>query len=103
MSRSQPLEAPPLRSAAEATTAFVRGLPPAGLARIEAQVAGREAMPLLCVVEAALATALPRQVAQELVWLGGAPPSGAHTLRLQAFGAGGKVLAEASHEFGAPS
>ena len=91
---------PHLQSALEATKSFVARLavPPC---RLEAKVASAEGMPLLCAVEAALAQARARPAAQELVWLSGTAPAGAHVLRLQAFGPAGELLAEAVHEFAA--
>jgi hypothetical protein len=91
---------PPLQSVTEATRAFVSRALPNLPTRVEAKISSREGMPLLCAVEAALAQTLPRQTAQELVWLSGAPSAGAHLLRLQAFGPGNELLAEAVHEFG---
>ena len=49
--------------------------------------------------QAVLGEALPKPVTQELVWLSGAPKSGVHRLRLQAFGPHNTLLAEATHEF----
>ncbi len=83
----------------QATLDFVSGVLAAGPARLEARVSSREGMPLLCSVEAALAQSLPRSAAQELVWLKDLPPSGLDVLRLQAFGADRRLLAEAVHEF----
>lgn len=88
----------PVQSVAEATRSFLQRLK--APARVEVKVASGQGMPLLCAVEAALAGALPRSAAQELVWLSGAP-AGAHQLRLQAFGPGNELLAEAVHEFAA--
>jgi len=68
---------------------------------LEAKVSSADGMPLLCAVEAALGRALPRPVTQELVWLNGAPVSGAHVLQLRAFGPDNSLLAEARHEFAA--
>jgi hypothetical protein len=86
----------PFQSAADAVRGFLSSVSPE---RVEVKVASLDGMPLLCAVEAVLAEALPRQAAQELVWLSGAPAAGAHVLRLKAFGAGGVVLAEATHEW----
>jgi len=95
----------PLQSVVDATSAFVAGVRDRVLCRLEAKVSSHEGMPLLCAVEAVLAQTLSRPATQELVWLSGAPRSGAHVLRLQAFGPGNELLAEAIHEFstGAPS
>ncbi len=89
----------PLRSFADATDSFVAGVLARGPLRLEAKVSSADGMPLLCAVEAALGEALPRPVTQELVWLNGAPASGAHVLQLKAFGPDNTVLAEARHEF----
>lgn len=89
-----------LNAAADAARGFVRGVLERGPHRVEAQVSSGEGMPLLCAVEAAFAELLPRQAAQELVWLSAAPPAGVHRLRLAAFGPGHELLAEAEHEFG---
>ncbi|CAN7194964.1 hypothetical protein LJR225_000595 [Phenylobacterium sp. LjRoot225] len=89
----------PLDSVVEATSAFVAGVRAKVPCRLEAKVSSHEGMPLLCAVEAVLAQLLPRAAAQELVWLSGAPQSGAHVLQLQAFGPGNQLLAEAIHEF----
>ena len=86
----------PLQSAADVVRGFLAGVSPE---RLEVKVASLDGMPLLCAVEAVLADALPRQAAHELVWLSGAPARGVHVLRLKAFGAGGVVLAEATHEW----
>lgn len=94
MSKSSALE-----SVAAATLSFVQRL--SSPARVEVKVASGEGMPLLCAVEAALAGVLPSSAAQELVWLSGAPAAGAHQLRLQAFGAGNELLAEAVHDYAA--
>ena len=91
-------QSPPERSAAEATLSFLAG-GPCVPHRLLAEVLSREGMPLLCAVEAALARALPRPAAQELVWLSGAPDQGAHLLRLKAFGPEGELVAEAEHAF----
>ena len=88
-------------SAAEATLDFLGGVLPNAPCRIEAKVSGGDGMPLLCAVEAVLAGSLPREIAQELVWLGGGPSTGSHRLRLLAFGPGNRLLAEAVHEFAA--
>jgi hypothetical protein len=69
--------------------------------RLEAKVSSADGMPLLCAIEAALRQALRRPVTQELVWLNGAPASGAHVLQLKAFGPDNSLLAEARHEFAA--
>lgn len=91
----------PLKSVAEATDSFVVDVLARGPLRLEAKVSSADGMPLLCAVEATLARALARPVTQELVWLNGAPPSGAHLLQLRAFGADNTLLAEARHEFAA--
>lgn len=91
----------PLQSVVEATWSFVAGVRAKRPCRLEAKVSSHEGMPLLCAVEAVLSQSLPRPAAQELVWLSGAPRSGAHLLRLQAFGPGNELLAEAVHEFAA--
>ena len=83
----------------QATVNFVAGVLPSGPCRLEARVSSREGMPLLCLVETALAQALPRSAAQELVWLKDPPPEGRDVLRLQAFGPNRELLAEAVHEF----
>jgi hypothetical protein len=67
--------------------------------RLEAKVSSADGMPLLCAIEAVLGKALPKLVAQELVWLNGAPESGAHVVQLKAFGSDNRLLAEARHEF----
>ena len=98
MSQSRPLNsALPLNSVSAATLSFVAELETP--CRVEAKVASPDGMPLLCAVEAALAAALARPTTQELVWLSGAPQSGLHVLRLQAFGPDNKLLGEAVHEF----
>jgi hypothetical protein len=93
---SQPL---PLEPFAEATGDFVDDLYAKAPFRLEAKVSSADGIPLLCAVEAVLRKALPRSASQELVWLNGAPASGAHVLQLQAFGPGNVLLAEARHEF----
>jgi hypothetical protein len=90
----------PDHPAAAATLDFLGGVLPSAPCRIEANVSGQDGMPLLCAVEAVLASALPREVAQELVWLGGGAQR-AHQLRLVAFGPGNRMLAEAVHTFAA--
>lgn len=92
-------ESLPLRSVADATDSFVAGVLAQGPLRLEAKVSSADGMPLLCAVEAALGGALPSPVTQELVWLNGAPVSGAHVLQLKAFGRDNTLLAEAHHEF----
>lgn len=89
----------PLQSVEDATCAFVAGVGARLPCRLEAKVSSHEGMPLLCAVEAALSQSVPRLAAQELVWLSGAPRSGAHVLQLQAFGPDNELLAEAVHEF----
>lgn len=89
-----------LQSVADAARSFVRGVSASRPQRVEAQVSSREGMPLLCAVEAAFAELLPREAAQELVWLSPSPPAGVHRLRLAAYGPGHELLAEAVHEFG---
>lgn len=96
MSQSQAL---PLQSFAAATDDFLAEVKSKGPRRLEAKVSSADGMPLLCAVEAVLGEALPRSTVQELVWLNGAPASGAHVLQLQAFGADNALLAEARHEF----
>ena len=93
---SQPL---PLKPFAEATGDFVGDLRAKAPFRLEAKVSSADGMPLLCAIEAALGASLPKPASQELVWLNGAPASGAHVLQLQAFGPGNVLLAEARHEF----
>jgi hypothetical protein len=97
---SQPQRSP-LVSVADATRSFVASVPSGARCRLEVKVSSREGMLLLCAVEAALAEALPRIAAQELVWLNGAPAPGGHVLRLQAYGPDNTLLAEAVHEFSA--
>src|SRR3974390_905420 len=87
----------PLQSVSAATRRFVAQLK--APCRVEARVASQDGVPLLCAVEAALAAALARPAAQELVWLSGAPKPGLHVLRLQAFGPDNALLGEATHEF----
>lgn len=99
--QAAPPEASPLQSAAEATRSFVAGVSPDARCRLEVKVCSRDGMLLLCAVEAALAEAPTRPVAQELVWLSGAPTPGAHVLRLRAFGPDNALLAESVHEFAA--
>jgi hypothetical protein len=89
----------PLKSVAAAADRFVADVLAKGPLRLEAKVSSAEGMPLLCAVEAALGRALPRSARQELVWLNGAPPCGAHVLQLRAFGADNALLAEVRHEF----
>jgi hypothetical protein len=89
----------PLKSVTAATQSFLADVHPRAPRRLEAKVSSADGMPLLCAVEAVLGQVLPRSVSQELVWLNGAPASGAHVLQLQAFGAGNVLLAEARHEF----
>lgn len=91
----------PLQSVADATDSFVAGVLAKEPLRLEAKVSSPDGMPLLCAIEAALGRALHRPVIQELVWLNGAPPSGAHVLQLKAFGPDNTLLAEARHEFAA--
>ena len=92
-------ESLPLRSVAEATGSFVADVLVKALVRLEAKVSSADGMPLLCAVEAALGQGLHRPVTQELIWLNGAPASGAHVLQLKAFGPDNILLAEARHEF----
>jgi len=89
----------PLSSVADATGRFVAEAPAGALFRLEAKVLSADGMPLLCAIEAALGEALQRPITQELVWLNGAPASGAHVLQLKAFGPDNTLLAEARHEF----
>jgi hypothetical protein len=91
--------APPLRSAAAVTRRFVSEVLAKAPSRLEAKVASQDGMPLLCAVEAALAAIVSKPTVQELVWLSGAPRPGVHVLRLQAFGPGDELLAEAVHQF----
>ena len=91
----------PKHPAAAATLDFLGDVLARSPSRIEANVCGGDGMPLLCAVEAVLASALPSEVAQELVWLGGGGRSGAQQLRLLAFGPGNRLLAEAVHDFAA--
>ena len=95
MSQSKPL---PLQSFAAATDDFLAEVRAKAPRRLEAKVSSADGMPLLCAVEAVL-EALPKSTAQELVWLNGAPKSGAHVLQLQAFGPDNTLLAQAWHEF----
>ena len=90
----------PLSSVADATGRFVADAPAGALFRLEAKVLSADGMPLLCAIEAALGEALPKPVTQELVWLNGAPVSGAHVVHLRAYGPDNVLLAEARHEFG---
>jgi hypothetical protein len=99
MSQEPPLKTLPLKSVAAATGSFVAGLHDRAPRRLEAKVSSADGMPLLCAVEAVLGETLPKSIAQELVWLNGAPASGAHVLQLQAFGPDNVLLAEARHEF----
>ncbi|HEY4030594.1 MAG TPA: hypothetical protein VGM25_09645 [Caulobacteraceae bacterium] len=89
----------PLKSFAAATGRFVADLAARSPFRLEAKVSSPDGMPLLCAIEAALGQALARPDTQELVWLNGAPASGAHVLQLKAFGPDNALLAEARHEF----
>jgi hypothetical protein len=68
--------------------------------RLEAKVSSLDGMPLLCAIEAAIGQALAKPVTQELVWLNGAPVSGAHVVHLRAYGPDNVLLAEARHEYG---
>lgn len=99
MSQAQSLPVLPLKSVADATGTFLNQLKAHAPRRLEAKVSSADGMPLLCAVEAVLGESLPRSTVQELVWLNGAPASGAHVLQLQAFGADNTLLAEARHEF----
>jgi hypothetical protein len=92
---------PQSRSVRAATLDFVAGVLAAAPVRLEARVSSREGMPVLCSVESALAQSLPRSAKQELVWLNDRPPSGLSVLRLRAFGADRRLLAEAVLEFAA--
>jgi hypothetical protein len=94
MSQSLPLE-----PVAAATDSFVADVLSQSPVRLEAKVSSADGMPLLCVVEQVLGRTLARSTAQELVWLNGAPASGAHVLQLRAFGPEGALLAQAQHEF----
>jgi hypothetical protein len=94
-------ESLPLKSVAAVTGRFVADVRARAPFRLEAKVSSLDGMPLLCAIEAALGQALQRQVTQELVWLNGAPESGAHVLQLRAFGPDNALLAEARHEFAA--
>jgi hypothetical protein len=96
MSQSQAL---PLNFFAAATGEFLAEVKAKDPRRLEAKVSSADGMPLLCAVEAVLGRALPKSTAHELVWLNGAPKSGAHVLQLQAFGPDNSLLAEALHEF----
>jgi hypothetical protein len=93
---SQPL---PLKSVAAAMEDFVAGVQASAPRRLEATVCSADGMPLLCAIEAVLGQALPKLVAQELVWLNGAPASDVHVVQLKAFGPDNSLLAEARHEF----
>ena len=88
----------PLQSVSAATRRFVARLE--APCRVEARVASRDGMRLLCAVEAALGAAPARPATQELVWLSGAPRPGVHFLRLQAFAPDNRLLGEAVHEWG---
>jgi hypothetical protein len=88
-----------LKSFAAATDRFLVDVLARSPQRLEAKVSSADGMPLLCAVEAALGQRLRKPVTQELVWLNGAPASGAHVLQLKAFGPGNVVLAEIRHEF----
>ena len=99
MSQSLPLSSLPLESVADATGDFVADVRARSPFRLEAKVSSADGMPLLCAVEAVLGAALPKSTTQELVWLNGAPASGAHVLQLRAFGPDNTLLAEARHEF----
>jgi hypothetical protein len=101
VSESQSLEALPLKSVAAATDSFVAKVRARSPFRLEAKVSSLDGMPLLCAIEAVLGRALQKPVTQELVWLNGAPESGAHVLQLRAFGPDNTLLAEARHEFAA--
>lgn len=90
---------PPLNEIAAATRNFVKGLASQPPRRVEATVASAAGMKLLCAVEAVLAEALPVRAAQELVWLTAGAEQGVHRLRLLAYGADDKLLAEVAHEF----
>lgn len=90
---------PLLQPVAEATERFLTQVLALEPSRLEAKVASADGMPLLCAVEEVLARQLSRVVAQELVWLNGPPVETAHVLSLQAFGAGGELLAKAEHRF----
>jgi hypothetical protein len=80
------------------TLDFLGGLA-AKPSRLEARIAAQEGMPLLCLVEAALAQGLETAADRELVWLSGAPPAGRNVLSLRALGADRALLAELTHEF----
>ena len=101
MSHSRALKALPLEPVAAATGRFVAEVRARAPFRLEAKVSSSDGLPLLCAIEAALGQALARPVTQELVWLNGAPTSGAHVLQLRAFGPDNTLLAEAHHEFAA--
>lgn len=91
----------PLKPVSEAAERFLAELRDRSPHRFEAKVSSADGMPLLCAVEAVLYQALPSSTAQELVWVNGAPKSGAHLLHLRAFGPDNALLAEAHHEFAA--
>jgi hypothetical protein len=89
----------PLEPFAAATGRFVADVRVSAPFRLEAKVSSSDGLPLLCAIEAALDRAPRRPAKQELVWLNGAPSSGAHVLHLRAFGPDNALLAEACHEF----
>jgi hypothetical protein len=93
-------DALPLKSVAAVTGRFVAEVRARTPFRLEAKVSSPDGMPLLCAIEAALGQALQRPATQELVWLNGAPVSGAHVVHLRAYGPDNVLLAEARHEFG---
>ena len=96
---SLPQDALPLKCVAAATGRFVAEVRASEPFRLEAKVSSPDGMPLLCAIEAALGQARRKPATQELVWLNGAPSSGAHVLHLRAFGPDNALLAEAHHEF----
>lgn len=89
----------PLPSVSTATRDFLTEIVARSPCRVEAKVASEDGVPLLCAVEAVLKTTAPSSMAQELVWLSGAPKPGLHVLQLQAFGPDNQLLAAAVHEF----
>jgi hypothetical protein len=90
----------PLEPVAAATGRFMAEVRARAPFRLEAKVSSLDGMPLLCAIEAALSQARQRPTTQELVWLNGAPVSGAHVVHLRAYGPDNALLAEARHEFG---
>jgi hypothetical protein len=90
----------PHETAADVARRFLARLTSHSACRIEARVASPDGMPVLCAVEQALADRPRGHALHELVWLAAAS-AGAPHLRLQAFGPGGELVAEAVHDLGA--